>query len=146
MSKFTFRLQSVLNLKMQVEDSLENELSKAIRRLEEEKGILATIEIEMDSRIQDVNRQSVHGIAVEKLREFNSYLSLLRKKSLLQKENINNAEQNVDKYREELLKVSQQRQMFEKLKEKTHREFLQEENKLEQRLIDERISYNYSKI
>lgn len=146
MSKFTFRLQSVLNVKQQIEDSLKNELSKAVHRLEEEKSVLASIEKEMENHVNEVNSLSVKGVAVEKLREFNSYFLLLRTRSMHQKENINIAQKNVDKYREELLAVAQQRQMFEKLREKKYQEYLKNENKAEQSLVDERISYNYSNI
>lgn len=145
MAKFNFRLQPLLNVKMQLEDSMKNELGKATRKLEYEKDVLVEIQNEMIRSIDEVNSSSSNGIAVEKLRQYGKYISLLRDKTILQKENINIAQGNVDKCREELIKAAREREMFEKLKEKKYLQFIIEENKAEQKSNDELISYNYSK-
>ena len=44
MAKFIFKLQSVLNLRKQKEDSIKNELANATRKLEAEKRKLSELE------------------------------------------------------------------------------------------------------
>lgn len=142
--KFVFKLQSVLNIKQQMEDSLKNELANAVKKLEAEKDILRQIEAEMEAKIEDINSKSSKGILVEKLREYNAYIAKLKETGGVQKENINKAQQNVDKYREMLLKAVQEREMLEKLKEIKFQEYLKEQLKEEQRLNDEIASFRYN--
>lgn len=144
MAKFTFKLQPLLNVKLQMEDNLKNELGKAIRRLENEKDILKGIESEREDYINQINSKSSGGILVEKLKEYSRYVSHLREKIALQKENVNLAQLNVDNYREQLIKVVQEREMLEKLKESKYQEFLKEQLKEEQRINDEVISFSYN--
>lgn len=144
MAKFTFKLQPLLNVKLQMEDNLKNELGKAVRRLENEKDILKGIEYEREDYINQINSKSSGGILVEKLKEYSRYVSHLREKIALQKENVNLAQLNVDNYREQLIKVVQEREMLEKLKESKYQEFLKEQLKEEQRINDGVISFSYN--
>jgi len=50
--KFVFRMQSLLNLKIQMENSLKNELGKAVRELERQKDILNRLNREMNECIE----------------------------------------------------------------------------------------------
>lgn len=143
MAKFRFKLQAVLNIKAQTEDSLKNELGKAVHKLEQEKDVLKGIEEGRDKYIERFNVQSGKGILIEKLKEYTVYISHLRNRMEWQKENINLAQKNVDNYREQLVKVVQERKILEKLKEKKYQEFLKEQLMEEQKLTDEIVSYKY---
>lgn len=144
MGKFVFRMQSLLNVKIQIENSLKNELGKAVQELERQKDVLREIELEREEYIGRVNSECVEGISVGKLREFNTYIVYLNDRSRLQKENIKKAQNNVDKYREQLIKAMQEKEMLEKLKEKKYEEYLREQLKEEQKLNDEIVSFNYN--
>lgn len=143
MGKFVFKLQAVLNLKKQIESNLKNELGKAVQELERQKQILKDIESERDEYIGEIKSKSSSGISVGLLREYNSYLSLLKDRMDLQKNNIICAQKNVDKCREELVKAVQERKMMEKLREKKYEEHIKEQQKMEQKIIDEIASFNY---
>jgi len=145
MAKFVYKLQSLLNVKIQMEDNLKNELGRAVQKLEAEKQRLKAIEMEREDYIFRINGESAKGIAVAKLKEFGSYVSYLKEKAEIQKENVNYAQNNVDRYREELIKVVQEKEMLEKLKEKKYHEYVKEQLREEQKLNDEIISYNYTK-
>ncbi len=142
MAKFTFRLESVLRIKMQREESVKNELGKAIQRLEAEKRKLAKLENALEEIVEEFNRK-VKKTTVGKLIEFNEYLSLLDSRIKQQKENVNCAAANVDKVREELLQAVKERKILEKLKEKKHDEYLIEQKKLEQKANDEVVSFKH---
>lgn len=144
MARFVFRLQPLLNVKKQVEESLKNELGKAIQKLENEKRRLIEIVSEKDNNIVRFNLKASQGVAVKKLKEYNAYISLLKEKIEFQKENVNFAQNIVDKYREELVKAVQEKEMLEKLKDKLVQEFIKEQLKEEQRINDEIISYKFN--
>jgi len=143
LGKFNFKLQAVLNLKKQVEDNMKNELGKAVQELERQKRILREIELERDEYITDMNKKSTSGVSVGKLKEYGLYISLLNKKADNQKNNIKNAQECVDMYREKLIVAMQERKVMEKLKEKKFEEYLKEQQKQEQKIIDEIASFNY---
>lgn len=144
MAKFNFRLQPVLNIKTQQEDSLKNELGKAIQKLEHEKRKLAELEGAVEDIVNEFNEKT-KKTTVYKLIKFNEYLSLLKTKIKKQKENVNCAAQNVDKIREELLQAVKEKKILEKLKEKKLEEYLLEQKKQEQKTNDEIVSYNHKK-
>ena len=55
MAKFVFKMQSLLNIKTQMEESLKNELSGAIRKLELEKNKLKKIDFGILQNFLDVS-------------------------------------------------------------------------------------------
>lgn len=142
MAKFIFRLEAVLNVKRQKEENIKNELGKAIQRLEAEKQKLARLERSKEEIIAEFNDKT-KKTTVQKLIEFNAYLSLLKSKIIHQKERVNKAVLDVDKIREELVKAVQERKILEKLKEKKYDEYLIEQKKLEQKTNDEIVSYKH---
>lgn len=142
MAKFNFKLQTLLNVKSQQEDNLKNELGKAIQKLEKEKAKLSRLESEKDSYISEFNKKS-RKTTVDKLIQFNGYISFLTEKIKLQKENVNYALQNVDKIREELIKTDREREILDKLKEKKYEIFRQEQLREEQVLNDEIINFRH---
>lgn len=143
MAKFIFKLQSVLNLRKQKEDSIKNELANATRKLEAEKRKLSELETMLEDTVREFNERT-KKTTVHELIEFNEYLSLLNSRIKTQKENVNNAAQYVDKVREELVKAVKERKILEKLRERQFEEFLLEQKKLEQKTNDEIVSYNYN--
>ncbi len=142
MAKFKFQLQTVLNIKNQQEDNLKNELGKAVQKLEKEKSELHRLNFVKDRHIMEFNEKS-RKTTVEKLKEYNAYISLLTSKIKRQKENVNYASQNVDKVREELIKAVKERKILDKLKEKKYEEYMLESSREELKSNDEVVSYKY---
>ena len=140
MAKFIFKLQTLLKVKIQMEDNLKNDLGKAIQKFEEEKAKLRRLEFEKSRYIMEFNEKS-RKTTVNNLIKFNNYISFLAVKILNQKENINLASRNVDKIREELIKIVKEREILDKLKEKKYGVFQKELLKDEQRLNDEIVSF-----
>lgn len=145
MAKFVFKLQTLLNVKKQMEENMKNELGKAIRSLEDEKRTYCEIEGEREEVIRQVGSESSKGIKVEKIKEYTAYISHLKIKLERQQENINVAADIVDKYREQLIQVMQEREMLDKLREKRFEEFTRELIKDEQKVSDEITNYKYMK-
>jgi flagellar FliJ protein len=140
--KFVFRMQSLLNLKTQMEQSLKNELGRAIQEMESQKRILNGLIEEREVYIVNVNQMYEKGVSVAKLREYSTYISYLNDRVRVQQDNVIIARNNVDKYREKLIKAMQEKKMFDKLKDKKFEEYMKEQSKEEQKLNDEIVSFN----
>jgi flagellar FliJ protein len=145
MAKFHYKLQPLLRVKSQQEDNQKNELGKAVRKLEREKAVLKKLEKEEEELINEFNEKSKKS-TVEKLIKFNEYLSYLNSRIKQQKENVNCAARNVDKVREELIRIVKERKILDNLKDRKYEQYLIEEQKQEQRLNDEITSYKHNGI
>ncbi len=144
MAKFVFKLQSVLNIKKQIEDSLKIQLGKAVQALEAEKELLKELESEKKRCMGEVGSKVSGGVKVDKLKNYNAYISFIKQKISRQYEMVKSAQEIVDKYREELTGMMKERKMLEKLREKQYEEYMQEIKKKEQKDIDEIVSYRGS--
>lgn len=142
MARFNFRLQPLLSVKSQQEDNQKNELGKAMRKLEKEEATLRRLQDEEAKLINEFNEKSKKS-TVEKLVKFNVYLSFLNSKIKQQKENVNCAVRNVDKVREELIRIVKERKILDNLRDRKYEQFLSEEQRTEQKLIDEILSYKH---
>lgn len=137
MGKFIFRLQSLLNIKSQTEESIKNELGKALKKIEEERHVLVKLENESEDCIYDLNKGTFEGIKVDKILKLKTYLQYLNEKIVGQKEYINDLQDNADRIRERLLKIMQERKMLDKLKEHKFQDYLYENERSEQKILDE---------
>lgn len=145
MVKFKFRLQSLLNVKLRLEDNLKNELGKAIQMLEHEKTLLFALENEMEACRQELSVGFMGKITVGKIRKYNLYIEAVSVKIKAQNDRVNNALKNVDKVRNELLKVVKDRQILEKYKEKKYSDYMLEQAREEQMINDEITSYKFAR-
>lgn len=141
MAKFKFRLQTLLNLKEQLEKNAKNELGAAIKKLEEEKSRLRQIDNEIDLCSAEFRDACKGSIVPEKIKEIKRYLEYLDKKRKNQVLAVKREQENVDKIREKLVEIMKERKVLENLKDKDFQEFLAEEDKKERQLVDELVSY-----
>jgi flagellar FliJ protein len=82
---------------------------------------------------------------VEKILEYNAYLALLNEKIASQKEYVNSLQEDADKIRENVLKIMQERKMLDKLKEHKYQNYLDENKREEQQLLDEVAGNKYER-
>ncbi len=146
MAKFVYKFETILNLKVQMEDSLKNELGKAYKKLEHEKNKLLALENKRKDLISDFNQKSSTGVSAGKLREYGSYIALVKDRIVYQKDNVNYSQSVVDKCKGRLIKAVQEKEMFEKLKDKQYKGYVKEQFKKDQKLVDEIVSYKQNKL
>lgn len=143
MQKFGFRLESVLKLRTQLEANAKNNLARATREFENQKDYLEGLKNINDVSMNSLNAEVDEGIPVYRIKDYISYLSLMKNRIADQKEKVNIAEHNVDINREGLIKSMQERKIIDKLKERKYQEYIIEQNKAEQLLIDELNSFKF---
>ena len=145
MAKFKYNLQSLYNLRIQLEEIAKNKMSKALKELKIQNDLLYKYIDDREICISELIKVYEEGIPGYIAKAYSTYLSQINNKIIRQKENIKLARKNVDTVREELIKATQEREMLEKLRERKYAAYLQEVNKLEQRLTDELVSYKESR-
>lgn len=141
MAKFKFRLEQLLNIKIQKEDLIKIKLATELKRLDIENEKLNLLVEENQKQISNYKTLLSCGTPISKIKEYNSYIFKLERKIEAQKLNINVIVKNVDKIRSELIKMSQERKMLEKLKINKLVAFEKEMLKEEQKMVDEIVSY-----
>ncbi len=141
MAMFRFRMQSLLNLKVQLEKSRKNEMATAMRRLNEEKEKLRLIQSEKFSAAREFNQSSLSGVTVSTIKQIGSYMQDLREKAQRQTDMVKREGENADRLRRELVRAMQERKIMGKLKEKQYIEHRQTLKKEEQTAVDELVSY-----
>ena len=143
MQKFVFKLESVLNLKKQIEDNAKNNLAKSSRILELEKDVLVELNQQKDTYLSKMSEDMEVGVPVYRLRGYNDYFSGAKVKISNQKDIVNNAQRIVDINREELVKAVQEKKILVKFREKKMEAYRIEALKDEQKTIDEINSYKF---
>ena len=143
MAKFTYRMQSLLNIQYQLENQAKMELGRAQMNLlaEEEKrdGLIARKE----AYLEEGRRMRDDAVHVEELRDNRNALLIMDELIEAQEKQVELAEEVVEEARQKLTEVMQDRKMHERLREKALEQFRREELAAEGKAVDELTSYVY---
>jgi flagellar FliJ protein len=139
--KFNFRLKPILNIKMQKEDILKAELGRVLEILNKENKKLELMVCELRNYIIEYKELLKETWTVHNVNSYNAYFDKQKKMIEIQRENVNKAKENADKIRKELINVTKEKKMLEKLEEKKRTAFNRMLLSEEQKLIDEIVSY-----
>lgn len=145
MAKFKFKLQTFLNIKEQMEKSIKNELGAAISKLELEKSILREIQLEINNQEEDYRGEASAKVTLSSLKNRIEYIKFMRGREESQKQRVNEEKRNVDKIRERLIETMKEKKVLEKLRQKEFALFKKEQERAEQLLLDELVSYKEAK-
>lgn len=143
MAKFRYRMQSILNIKYQLENQAKMELGRAQVRLMEEEEKLQTFMDRKEAYLEEGRRMRRKALHVNELRDNSNAVSVMEEMIDRQREQVAMAEKEVEAARIRLQEVMQERKMHERLKEKALEQFRQEENAAEFKAVDELTSYTY---
>ncbi len=144
MPAFHFRLQTLLNIKKQLEKSAKNELGIAIQKYEQQKQILIQIQNEITHQQEEYRKEGSTGVTLAKLRQRMEYIRAMHERELNQQVRVNEELKNVDKIREKLIEIMKEKKVLEKLREKELDLYRKEQEKAGQQLVDELVSYKES--
>ena len=144
MAKFVFRLQSYLGVKEQLEEQKKNEYATALRCLEEERQKKRILEQELAENVTLFKKALRTTIEPAGIRRYNNRIELLKVWIIEQEERIKRAEQYAEEKRLELVEAMKERKALETVKERSYEEYLNEEKKAEQALVDGIVSYRYA--
>jgi len=144
MAKFAFRLQSYLGVKEQLEEQKKNEYGQAIKRLEEEKERLREMEAELQENIFLFKKALATSIVPQDIQRYNNRIELVKVWIAEQKMHVEAAERFVEEKRLELVEAMKDRKALETVKERNYEDYLKDEQRAEQAVVDGIVSYQYS--
>lgn len=144
MAAYKFGLQKLLNYKVSIEEEKKNELNKASKRLEEEKNKLLEVKRKLNEMKSAFHEKTSQGMTVNELKLLANYIDYYKRCIKEQKVKIKMAEDYLSACRAELIKATQEKKMVEKLKEIDYGKYLYEEQKKEEKMIDDLVSFKES--
>lgn len=143
MAKFSFRLQSILNLKIRLEDQQRNAFAAAKRALDEEEDKLNMLYSRLDFYEEEGRRLRDETLVIRDLIDNEHAISLVKDYIEDQKAQVRLAEARLEDERLKLVEMIKERQTYEKLREKAFEEFLETEKHEESVANDEHNSFVY---
>lgn len=143
MAKFRYRMQSILNIKYQLETQAKMEVGRAQMRLNEEQEKLQALIDRKEAYLEEGRQIREKALHVNDLRDNRNAVLIMDELIAVQEFEVRKAEEAVERARAKLTEIMQERKMHEKLKEKALLQFLEEEKAAEFKVVDELTSYTY---
>jgi flagellar export protein FliJ len=141
-----FRLQSVLNLKASMVESLEMEFARLRVAHQNEENILTSLEQALEEQSKSLRQKQGSGpIDLEEIQLRQSYLRFLDDHVAQQTVRVERSREQLETKRDELVKGMQEEQTLEKLRERHIQRQAKEVQRLEARDIDEIATTRYSR-
>ncbi len=144
MGAYKFRLQKLLDYRVGVEKDRKNELGLSIRRLENEKDRLSFLKNEMEAMKRTFSEKTSQGTTANELKLLANYIDYYKRGIKEQKTKVKMAEDYVTACREELVKATQEKKILERLDEIDYGKYLYNEQKIEEKLVDDLVSFKES--
>lgn len=143
MARFRYRMQSILDIKEKLENQARQELALAQASLNEELERLEALKERKASYEEEAAGLLSGTLKLLDIEENKTAILKMEEYIFLQKERVRVAEKQVEKARQHLQEIMQERKMHEKLREHAFEAFLEDEKKQEGKEVDELTSYTY---
>lgn len=134
MKKFNFRLDKNLNIARQIEDEARIQHHNFVRERDQLAEQLAILKQRLQILMHSI--RNIEG-DVQEIILYKDYISVIRTAIQKKEEELDQAEVLLEKSRLNLLEKSRETKTLEKLKEHEWEEYILENNRLEQKIIDE---------
>ncbi len=143
MGRFRYRMESILNIKLKMEEQAKMSYSLAQLALNEEEEKLAGLYQRKAFYLEEGRQLRESVLDVKELRANTTAQQTIKEYIQNQILEVEKATAKVEEEREKLRLAQQERKTQEKLKEKAFEAFLQEEKRAEGKEVDELVSYVY---
>lgn len=143
MARFAYRMQSILNIKIQLERQAKMEFGQAQARLNEEESKLDDLNKRRVFYLEEGQRLRESIIDVLRLKENEAAVRTVDELIIGQREQVKICARAVERAREKLTLIMQERKAQELLRERAFEAFLEEEKANEAKEIDELVSYRF---
>ena len=140
MKKFRFSLETVLEYKQQILDSLQAEHGAILARIRQQEEHIEMLEAEYRHLSQEFNRRKTEGISILDALKYEQYLRAMERQiqqAILRLEDLRRLE---EAKRAEVVSAKQDTSAIEKLKDKKLDSYNKAVQKSEEAMIDEFVS------
>lgn len=134
---FKFKLQSVLDYRLNIEEKILNEFSELKRELDRQKAMLEELKSERESMVAGLRNMQSQTIKAHDISSILVYVERLRESEKQQNQVILQTIEAVDQKRKDLVEAVKNRKIMENLKDKQKEEYIKDVNDTEQKDSDE---------
>lgn len=141
MAGYKYKLQNILKLRENVEKDKKNEFGVATQRLNKEKLKLEQLNAEMYNMCDVIEKAVQKGISAKELQvqqQFKDYYKYGISNQIIKS---NMAEEHLSYCRHKLVEAVQDRKIMEKLREINYVNYIYTEQKNEEKLVDDLVSF-----
>ena len=135
MKKFRFKLKKLENSKRHFEQQKTLQLAQKKRVLDFEEMKLKHLWKLEKTIVREMAEKKVF-LSTEMLSYYN-YLNQIRRSKRDQETRVNDARNKMERARSELMKISREKKILEKLHERKYKEYIHDSNQEDQKIIDE---------
>lgn len=143
MAKFVYSMQNILDMKEKLERQEKNDYSRANVRLLEAQDELERLKDRQREQEEKLRQNLKESMQVLQIREAENGVEVIKMYVKQQMLRVKQRERELEEARTRLALAMRERKTFEKLREKAFQQFMEEENKKEQKEVDELVSYRY---
>ncbi len=146
MAKFIFSMQNLLDMKEKLGEQAKNNYSQANMRLMEAEEELRRLRDRVAEAQELLRLEIESSLDVRSIRRRENAVEILRMYVRQQEFVVLQRQKDVEAARELLNEAMKERKTYEKLRERAFEEFKLEENRKEQKEIDELVSYRFGAV
>lgn len=143
MKKFTYRMQSLLDIAYKIEEQAKIGFANAQARLSDEERKLRDLQIKRMAYEQKMREAMKEDLDLLEIRMCKAGIEKAREEIKLQVIQVQLAERLLEEARQKLSEAMIERKTHEKLREKKFEEYMQEYNAEESKEIDQLVSYTF---
>ena len=144
--KFKYKMQSILNIKEKLEEEEKDKLGRLLFEKANEEAVLAQLRARKANSQQEMkDKQRQGAMDVEELKRYDAHLKKMEFLIENQILRIKELDVRIEKQRQAVIKATQERKIFEKLKEKHKERFMMEQELEERKFIDELAISRYQR-
>lgn len=145
MSNFRFSFQKILDIKEKNREQVEIRYAQFVQNLNKEKEILLEFLQNKDQLQEEVHSNQIEGISIKEVSQSQIYINYFDNLIHNQKEKIKQIEEALLEKQKELTGVKIEEKKWIKLREKKWESFIELNNQLEQKELDEIATQRLSK-
>ena len=143
MAKFQYRMQSILNIKLKMEEQAKMQFAQAQAKVNEEEAKLQALIDRKDGYETELKEMLQKKLDLLKIDELQNAVIRMEEYITDQRQEVDKAIRVLEKERQKLTEVMIERKSHEKLKENAFEQFLQDLSSAEGKEVDELTSYTY---
>lgn len=145
MARFRYRMQSILNIKIKMEEQAKMEFAAARMHLDEEEEKLQVLFDRKEAYENKGRELRKDSLKVLDILENRDAIAVMDEFILFQKQQVKHAEEQLEAARKKLQLARQESKTQERLREKAFEVFIHEENAREAKEVDELTSYTHGR-
>lgn len=144
MKKFRYRMESILKIKLKLEDQAKLAYANALAALAREEDKLNKMKQKKISYEEEQRNNFASRLDIKKMKQLSEAIDVMKQKIENQTAVVKTAEKRLEAARARLNEAMIERKTQEKLKERAWQEYMAEYEAEEQKEIDEHNSFIYS--